>query len=185
MIVKPGSVLGTLREQARNRPLLDFEAVRVARAARETKLQYTDWINVGDVGAPNFLNSWSNVNMATISAFEPLTSDGRNPAGYFRDRWGFVHLRGVVTNPSITNAAIFQLPSDLVPEKTERFRSHFVTNGTGGLSGTAFYYASQVEVDTAGFVKVSDFYTMIGTGGIRLLEIDNISFMAADRGASS
>jgi hypothetical protein len=186
LIVKPGTVLSALQDQARRRPLVDFEATRRALSERETKIQYKDWVNVGSVGAPTFGPNWSNVDMATISAFEPLTSDGRNPAGYFRDRWGFVHIRGVVTNPTgIVSTVIFQLPSDLAPSGKEHFKSAFVTNGTGGLSGTAFRYACEIEVDTLGNVLVSNFFTTTGTGGIRLLLLENIQFHAADRGAVS
>lgn len=186
MIVKPNSVIASLRKQARARPLIDYEATRRALDERATKTMYKDWINVGTPGAPGFNSNWSNVDMTTIAPFEPLTGDGRNPAGYFRDRWGFVHIRGVVTNVSgIVSTPVFRLPSDLVPAAKEYFRSSFATNGVAGLSGTTFRYACSIEVDTLGDVRPVDFFTTTGTGGIKLLLLENIQFHAADRGAVS
>ena len=59
------------------------------------------WTNV------NFENSWVN--------FSP---PGHNPAGYFRDKNGIVHLRGVVCN-GVINESIFTLPAGYRPAYRE------------------------------------------------------------------
>lgn len=185
MIVRPRSTSQVLHDQALKRPLIDYEATRRAVVERETKLQYKDWRNVGDSGNPGFGAGWSNLDPVAASAFEPLTSDGRNPLGFYRDRWGFVHIRGVVQNTSgMSLTTIFALPSDLRPSKFEYFRSEYVSNGTGGLSGTAFRWACLISIDsTTGDVKVAQYYTTTTTGGVRLLSLEDIAFHAADRGA--
>lgn len=183
MIPKPHSALAELRRLAEDRKLVDYGATARALAERETKLQYKTWRNIGDAGNPNFNSPWQNLDINAAGAFEPLTGEGRNAAGFFRDRWGFVHVRGVVQNTSgMDTGTIFTLPGDLVPVATEYFRSYYVSNGTGGLSGTTFRWACVVKVTTSGAMSVQEYYTTTTTGGVKLLSLENIAFQAYDRG---
>jgi hypothetical protein len=66
----------------------------------------TDWVDAPSGGTPvveawqtpTFTNSWANF------------GGGYNPAGYFKDNSGVVHLRGLVRS-SVLGAAIFTLPN--------------------------------------------------------------------------
>ena len=53
---------------------------------------------------PNFLNSWVN-----------LTPAEYNPAGYYKDAFGRVYLRGMISSGTV-NAAAFTLPAGYRPE---------------------------------------------------------------------
>lgn len=68
-----------------------------------------EWIMVGVDGAPAFLNSWVNYD----------ASDGGRNVGFYRDPFGFVHLKGLLRNGSVGSAA-FALPLGYRPEGTMR-----------------------------------------------------------------
>ena len=53
--------------------------------------------------APTLLNSWVNYDAAY------------NPAGYYKDPWGRVHLRGAVKNGTAIGTAIFTLAAGYRP----------------------------------------------------------------------
>ena len=60
-----------------------------------------------DWNAPAFSGTWSNF------------GGGYNPAGYFKDPWGVVHLRGLVKS-TIMSTIIFNLPAGYRPAFTEK-----------------------------------------------------------------
>lgn len=68
----------------------------------------TDWVNVGDSGAPAFQNAWANFN------------SGWQVASYKKDALGFVHVRGHITAGTL-GSAIFTLPVGFRPALNEQF----------------------------------------------------------------
>lgn len=99
------------------------------------------------VVAPALLNSWVNFGA-------PF-----NPAGYYKDQLGIVHLRGLVKN-GVIGSAIFTLPAGYRPTNQEIFA---VT------SNSAF---GRLDVTTAGDV-------VLGTGSNLFVSLDSITFRAA------
>lgn len=69
-------------------------------------------ITQDDWTAPTLLNSWVNYGAEY------------NPAGYFRDKNGIVHLRGLVKNGSSATAIMFILPAEYRPAYKEHLSSH-------------------------------------------------------------
>lgn len=61
------------------------------------------WHYVGDPGEPPFMDGWDN-------AF-----GGNNPAGFFKDPFGMVHLRGSVITTQVGVQGIFFLPENCWP----------------------------------------------------------------------
>lgn len=84
-----------------------------------------------------------------------------NPAGYFKDSNGVVHLRGVVKNGTI-DMAIFTLPAGYRPEYEEM---HIVL--------TFNNVAGRVDVFTSGEV-------VLKVGSTTWVCLDGITFRAAD-----
>ncbi|CAJ0899785.1 hypothetical protein R6138_04373 [Ralstonia thomasii] len=76
--------------------------------------------------APTLTNTWANL-------------AGFNPAGYWKDPLGIVHLRGVIASGTI-NTAAFTLPAGYRPANTERFVA--ISNDAIG----------RLEVSSAGIV---------------------------------
>jgi len=68
----------------------------------EQDIDQEEWI------APTFLNGWINY------------ENGYNPAGYFKDINGVVHIRGLVRDGSV-DVPIFSLPSGYRPQNSEGF----------------------------------------------------------------
>jgi hypothetical protein len=62
------------------------------------------WVNVISPGVPNFQNGWTDCPAAW----------GWNSAGYFRDKNGIVHLKGLVQGGTIPST-IFELPAGFRP----------------------------------------------------------------------
>lgn len=69
--------------------------------------------------APGLLNSWANFGGAY------------NPAGYYKDKQGIVHLRGLLASGIIGSSA-FTLPVGYRPANTEMFPT--VSNGAFGVA---------------------------------------------------
>ena len=97
--------------------------------------------------APTLLNSWANY------------GGGYNPAGYFKDSLGIVHLRGFIKDGTVATAA-FTLPAGYRPAYTEV------------LVGQANDLFAQVIIETAGNVKPN-------IGSNVWFSLDGISFRAA------
>lgn len=76
--------------------------------------------NIGATGEPAFTNSWVNFNALD------------NPASYWRDPFGIVHLRGLIKSGTLTTSA-FTLPVGFRPLVQENF---------GTVSNSAFGYAT-------------------------------------------
>jgi hypothetical protein len=68
--------------------------------------------------APTLLNGWVNFGA-------PF-----NPAGYFKDAFGVVHLRGIVKSGTV-NTAVFTLPAGYRPANTEQYAIY--TGSTVGV----------------------------------------------------
>lgn len=100
---------------------------------REQLLQ--DWV------APTLINSWANSGGAYATA------------GYWKDPWGVVHLRGRVTGGAVPSD-VFVLPADYRPQATQTFT---VPGGT-------------VDVEANGSVRVL-------TGAVPY-SLDSIAFRA-------
>jgi len=97
---------------------------------------------------PSFQNSWVNYG----SSF--------NPAGYYKDRTGRVHLRGLVKSGTLLST-IFTLPSGYRPPYKEIFLTIAYNNA-----------AIRVDIRTTGEVA------MITGGSTAWLALDGISFRA-------
>lgn len=72
---------------------------------------------VGGTGEPAFTNSWVNLGV------------GNNVASFWKDPFGIVHLRGIISTGSLTTSA-FTLPVGSRPAKQENFGT--VSNGAFG-----------------------------------------------------
>lgn len=98
---------------------------------------------------PTLINSW--------------TTRAGDPAGYFKDPLGFVHLRGRYTNGA-TGTTAFTLPAGFRPGNTSDLYSAGGYNGTTAVS-------TFVVVNSTGNVDL--FYaagaTDVGLGGITFL----------------
>ncbi len=104
----------------------------------KSKLEQESWI------APALINSWANY------------GSGYNPAGYFKDSQGIVHLRGLVKSGTGT---IFTLPAGYRP-------AYRMLYGVDGANAHA-----RVDIDTSGNV--------IHAGGSNVhLSLDVITFRA-------
>ena len=102
--------------------------------------------------APTFLNGWLNY------GFE------FNPAGYYRDRQGMVHLRGLVKRnvPAVSGQTIFTLPSGYQPP----FKELRVVMTNPNVAG-------RCDIDANGNV-------IIVTGDAGWFSLDGISFRAGE-----
>lgn len=101
--------------------------------------------------APSFSNSW--VNYGSVYSI----------AGYYKDKFGIVHLRGLIKSGTI-NAAAFTLPSGYRPA----YRHMQATVSNNG----AAEIISRIDVDTNGDV-------IPVTGSNTYFSLDGISFRAA------
>lgn len=85
--------------------------------------------------APTLLNSWVN-----------FGASGYSDAGYYKDRHGRVHLRGLIKNGAAAASVIFNLPSGFRPPG----RLLFVTMGGGDT-------LARVDIDSNGDVIAQGF----------------------------
>lgn len=97
--------------------------------------------------APAFLNGWVNF------------GGGYNPAGYFKDQLGFVHLRGMISTGTL-NTPAFNLPAGFRPANRNIF---------GAMANFAFAVAF---VDPNGDVNPFQ-------GSSAFFTLDGITFQAA------
>jgi hypothetical protein len=67
------------------------------------------WHEVGSTGEPPFQNSWVN-----------LDSSGLATAAFYKDPFGVVRLKGIVSGGTVSTA-VFTLPAGYRPPKTEDF----------------------------------------------------------------
>jgi len=102
--------------------------------------------------APTFQNSWVN-------------SPGSQPAGFFKDSFGFIHLRGAIKNGSAINTVAFILPTGYRPATT----SSFICRSFNGVP-TDIHCVS--TVDSAGNVLVG----ANNTGATNFISLDGITF---------
>ena len=84
---------------------------------------------------PSLLNSWVNFGVDTI--------DNWSNVGYYKDQFGFVHLRGLLKSGSSADADMFQLPAEHRPAKPQLFISF--------ASGTPS--ACRIDIDENGYVN--------------------------------
>ena len=109
---------------------------------------------VGAGGEPPFLNSWSNENT------------GDNPAAFYKDPFGIVHLKGLVGDGT-SGAAVFQLPAGYRPPA-----------GMGTLNFPAVSFnlnnLADVQIGDNGNVTVIVFSGNTSAG----VTLDGISFRA-------
>ncbi|MBV9311511.1 MAG: hypothetical protein JOZ73_11800 [Solirubrobacterales bacterium] len=73
---------------------------------------------VGAPGEPGFDSGWANF------------GSGAQTAGFYKDQFGVVHIRGDVTRNAGTNTTIFTLPPGYLPTAFE----HFPVYGNGGTA---------------------------------------------------
>jgi hypothetical protein len=97
--------------------------------------------------APTLLNSWTNF------------GSGYNPAGYYKDPFGIVHLRGVIQTGA-SPFIIFRLPAGYLPANQEMF------------SVTANNAYGRVDVLTTGDVQFQ-------AGNNTFVSLDGITFRAS------
>ena len=115
----------------------------------QTKLEQEAW------QTPTFLNSWVNY------------ENTYNPAGYFKDSLGIVHLRGLVKNGT-NNTTIFTLPVGYRPSNRELLTVQTYTTAAGTGNNTT----GRVDILTDGTVQV-----IFGNNG--WLSLDGLTFRAA------
>lgn len=180
MIPRPLNTLRRLNEEAAQRSLIDYEATRRAFARQEILRQYADWVNVGDIGAPAFTNGWSNY--TPNAAYDGYLGEARPPIGFFRDRWGNVHLRGMAANSALTTAPIFRLPAELWPDEDYYMRGYYTTEGTGGLVGTYYRYTCLITADELGYVYVQSYFDATNFSGAKFVTLNGAEFQAANKG---
>jgi hypothetical protein len=92
-----------------------------------------------------------------------------NPAGYFKDSQGIVHLRGVVQNTSgasLIGKAIFSLPPDYSPEQRE---IHTTIAGTANEIG---------RIDILPSVDAANGSVILMKGSPEFISLDGITFRA-------
>lgn len=112
-----------------------------------------NWKLIGAAGQPGFQ-----------SGFENCPSGwGYNSAGFFRDKNGIVHLRGLVRGP--LNSTVFQLPAGYTPARNELFA--VMSAGSGSHSW------SRLTVQSNGVVLFQH------NGGPDWYCLDGITFRAS------
>lgn len=111
-------------------------------------LQLTGTIKQDDWTAPSFLNSWVNY------------GGSYNTAGYFRDKNGIVHLRGMIKLGSVGSAA-FTLPEGYRPTNNELLAT--ISNGAIG----------RINIDSSGNV------TPASPSNNAWVSLDGITFRAS------
>lgn len=177
MISRTPTLIEGLRTLARSRFLIDYQAT--ARAIDLSKESaYSAWRDVGAVGAPAFENDWDAPSFNI--AWDPHPGELRNPLGFYRDNWGFIHFRGLTGNPvSQSLATIFTVPFDLIPSQPEFLYSHF----RSFLPGVAAYVTETciLRVDVDGTVRVHE-YWQPGFADVKWLSFDNLRYRAANAG---
>ena len=104
------------------------------------------WTNIGSGGSA-WLTGWVNAN-------------AEYPAGFVKDPFGFVHLRGVAHNDGNTNYPI-TLPSGFFPEQQVTFLAGY---GSGSVYMFAIY---------------TNGTTFCGAGSGAYIYLDGITFKAA------
>lgn len=100
-----------------------------------------------DWTAPTMINGWVNYNAGVF-----------NPCGYFRDKFGVVHLRGLIMSGTVPST-VFTLPAGYRPPYRELYHMH----ATGG--------AGRLDVLATGEVYVS-------AGTASYIQLDGIQFRA-------
>ena len=81
--------------------------------------------------APTLLNSWVN------------HSADAQPASYFKDEFGFVHLKGLIKNGVTTNATVlFILPVGYRPQ----FNTYFIVQDSDGFANIFITSAGNVGI---------------------------------------
>ena len=101
-----------LRDFQDQQPQTFFDKLRINQLQIETLLNLkpdklvlltnATFVNIGDPGVPGFENSWVNF------------GGGESTAGYWRDPFGFVTLKGVIKSGTI-NTTCFTLPPGYRP----------------------------------------------------------------------
>lgn len=110
-----------------------------------------EWRTVGATGETvTFAGLWANTNAAT-----------NNSAGFWRDPWGIVHLKGVV-DTGVANSTIFTLPVGYRPERNEVF-----------VVWNSALVAGRVTVTSAGVVTESN---STRANAAQFLSLDGITF---------
>jgi hypothetical protein len=126
-------------------------------------VQVEGWHNIGDAGEPGWLNlSGANAQWGSVG---PYT----NSAGFYKDPWGVVHLRGFLrcTGPECNNLqSFFQLPAGYRPQLRE---IHATIGSENGFSTDSL----TISIDNDGTVYRN---TTIGNNWVTL---DGISFRAS------
>lgn len=115
----------------------------------------SQWVNIGAVGAPAFQNSWTNYGTNVWVG-----------AGYYKDAWGWVHLRGLIKSGT-SAAAAFTLPAGYRPPSTGGHLI-FVTAGNGTKIG------ARVDVYTDGSVAP----VLLTNGSNSWVSLSGVSFYA-------
>lgn len=136
-----------LKKQSLDAPQIKTDAVIPRTIATDD----TPWITVQPAGSvdsrPLFKNAWVNF--------------GGNyaPAGFYKDPWGYVHLRGTIKTGAATTVA-FTLPPGYRPE----FEKNFACDNAGGY----------------GMVIVAANGDVTGYVGNVALSLNNINFRAKE-----
>jgi hypothetical protein len=174
-------VLAELEARARQRELFDFQASRRARERRQQEWEYPAWVNVGAAGAPGFLNGWTNWTPANDgrAGGESYAAEGADQAGYFRDRWGFAHVRGIVTRPHPrTTAPIFQLPVELRPASVVYFHRTYKAYDSG--FNAFFTFDGVLAIGQAGYVEMLLWHETVLS--LTWLSLNDLQWPPADLG---
>jgi hypothetical protein len=178
------SAYDRLRALAAARDLVDFEATRRLIDLSKNSA-FRSWQQVGDPGNPALGSNWT----TAVFGIDKWTAEARyTKPWYFRDNWGFVHLRGHARAiPSYDGSAgtiIFTLPPDLWPEFDTYLPAHsgwalFAGDGPEGY--VVYDNLIWISRDT-GDVRI-EFYADFGEDH-KWVTFNNMMFRAANAGVA-
>lgn len=123
---------------------VEFDTETVSQVSSVAAQPIDAWHLVGGTGEPAFQNSWTN-----FGGTEEV-------AGFRKDPFGRVHLKGLITGPAFNTA--FTLPAGYRPVRTQRFST--------AASGNA---AASIVIGTDGAVQM-------GAGSLTWMSLADIEF---------
>ena len=131
---------------------------------------------VGAVGEPKFENAWSNRGGSAVGSVD-------EPAGFYKDQEGIVHLQGQIVQPTgPAGSVIFQLPPGYRPDRGKILRVPISACDCVGsvqeeiTTGSLSIWGPGVSASTNGAVTL-DQNTVVPAG--MSISLDGISFRAA------
>ena len=159
----PSQVLGKVRQVDGPGSELDADSIDGADGSSLLRTDFADqpsWTAIGGSGAPGFQCGWENYTQAGISL-------QHTKAAFYRDRFGTVHLKGLVKNGTCPH--IFTLPEGYRPMERQIFAA--ASNNTFARVDVNGYYYSALNNWDPGRVHAEP-----GTYNNAWVSLDGISF---------